>query len=159
MSSQGDDQYRRGMYTFWRKTTLHPMFSIFDAPSREECSVARSRTNTPLQALVTLNDPTFVEAARVFAQKVLTEVPAGGDMRMDFAFRSAVSRAPAPAEVEFLRSLYKQNLERFRANTDAAVKLVRVGLAPRPNIDVAEHAAWTSVCNVLLNLDEAITRE
>src|SRR5437762_12733138 len=101
-SSKGDDQYRRGMYTFWRKTTLHPMFAIFDAPSREECNVARSRTNTPLQALVTLNDPTFVEAARVFAQKVLTEAPANPDGRIIYAVRSALARDPAPAELRVL---------------------------------------------------------
>ena len=93
--SKGNDQYRRGMYTFWRRTTLHPMFAIFDAPSREECSVVRSRTNTPLQALVTLNDPTFVEAARVFAEKVLQEAPADLDGRLIFAFRMALARAPS----------------------------------------------------------------
>lgn len=155
-SSKGDDQYRRGMYTFWRRTTLHPMFAIFDAPSREECNVARSRTNTPLQALVTLNNPTFVEAARVFAQKVMA---APGD-RFTFAFRTAVARSPTPAELHLLMAHYEKNLRRYQANKDAAAKLVEVGLSPRPkNLDVAEHAAWTSVCNILLNLDEAIMRE
>jgi hypothetical protein len=158
--SKGEDQYRRGMYTFWRKTTLHPMFAIFDAPSREECHVARSRTNTPLQALVTLNDPTFVEAARVFAQKVLTEAPAAGDGRFTFAFRTALARNPSPAELQILRSHHEKNLRRYQADRDAAAKLVEVGVSPRPkHLDVAEHAAWTSVCNILLNLDEAITRE
>jgi hypothetical protein len=159
-SSKGDDQHRRGMYTFWRKTTLHPMFAIFDAPSREECNVARSRTNTPLQALVTLNDPTFVEAARVFAQKVLTIGPADRDGRLAFAFRTAVARGPSSAELHFLQVHYDKNLGRYQANKEAAVKLVAVGMSPRPTgLDVAEHAAWTSVCNVLLNLDEAIMRE
>jgi len=159
-SSKGDDQYRRGMYTFWRKTTLHPMFAIFDAPSREECNVARSRTNTPLQALVTLNDPTFVEAARVFAQKVLTLGPTERDARFTFAFRTAVARSPSPAELRLLKAHYEKNLRRYQANIDAAAKLVEVGMSPRPmNLDVAEHAAWTSVCNILLNLDEAIMRE
>ena len=155
-SSKGDDQYRRGIYTFWRRTTLHPMFAIFDAPSREECNVARSRTNTPLQALVTLNDPTFVEAARVFAQRVMD---APGD-RFTFAFRTAVARDPSASELQLLTAHYEKNLNRFRANKDAAAKLVQVGLSPRPaNLDIAEHAAWTSVCNILLNLDEAIMRE
>lgn len=154
--SKGDDQHRRGMYTFWRRTTLHPMFAIFDAPSREECSVARSRTNTPLQALVTLNDPTFVEAARVFAQKVM-EAP--GD-RVRFAFRTATARDPSPAELQLLQTHFEKNLHRYQANQDAAAKLVAVGSSPRPmNLDVAEHAAWTSVCGILLNLDEVVVRE
>ena len=158
--SKGDDQYRRGMYTFWRRTTLHPMFAIFDAPSREDCSVVRSRTNTPLQALVTLNDPTFVEAARVYAQKVLKEAPADPDGRFTFAFRTALARAPSAPELGLLRVLYEKNLRRYQADKDAAVNLVQVGLSPRPaNLDAAEHAAWTSVCNILLNLDEAIMRD
>jgi hypothetical protein len=159
-SSKGDDQYRRGMYTFWRRTTLHPMFAIFDAPSREECSVARSRTNTPLQALVTLNDPTFVEAARVFAEKVLKDAPSDADARLTFAFRTAIARAPSAAELRLLKDHYEKNLTRYQVNKDAAAKLVAVGMSPRPaNLDIADHAAWTSVCNILLNLDEAITRE
>ncbi len=158
--SQGDDQYRRGMYTFWRRTTLHPMFAIFDAPSREECSVARPRTNTPLQALVTLNDPTFVEAARVFAQKVLAQESGDVDARLRFAFRSALAREPAPAELQALKARYEKHLQRYQTDRDAAAKLVQTGLSPRPTgLDVAEHAAWTSVCNILLNLDETITRE
>ncbi|MCE9533475.1 MAG: PSD1 and planctomycete cytochrome C domain-containing protein [Planctomycetes bacterium] len=158
--SVGDDQYRRGMYTFWRRTTLHPMFAIFDAPSREECSVARARTNTPLQALVTLNDPTFVEAARVFAQKVLKESSGDIESRLRFAFRSALAREPNSAELDALRTRYEKHLERYRADKAAAAKLVQVGQFTRPtNLDAAEHAAWTSVCNILLNLDETITRE
>ena len=158
--SPGEDQYRRGMYTFWRRTTLHPMFAIFDAPSREECTVFRSRTNTPLQALVTLNDPTFVEAARVFAQKVLADASGGLDARLRFAFRSAVSREPTAGELSALKARYENHLKRYQADKDAAAKLVQAGLSPRPaNLDVAEHAAWTSVCNILLNLDETITRE
>lgn len=159
-SSPGEDQYRRGMYTFWRRTTLHPMFAIFDAPSREECSVARSRTNTPLQALVTLNDPTFVEAARVFAQKVMTQGPVDVDGRLAYAMRCTVARRPTAAEGQLLKSHYDKNLQRYQANKEAAAKVVQVGLASRPaNLDVVELAAWTSVCNILLNLDETITRE
>jgi len=158
--SKGDDQYRRGMYTFWRRTTLHPMFTIFDAPSREECSVARSRTNTPLQALVTLNDPTFVEAARVFAQRVLTEAPADQDGRLTFAFSTTLARGPSAAELQLLKVHYEKNLRRYQANRDAASKLVQIGMSPRAeSLDIAEHAAWTSVCNIMLNLDEAIMRE
>src|SRR5207253_2133206 len=100
-TSQDDEQYRRGLYTFWRRSALHPMFAIFDAPTREECAVARPRTNTPLQALVTLNDPTFVEAARVFAQHIL-ELDADVDGRLTLAFRTTLSRAPAAAELQVL---------------------------------------------------------
>jgi hypothetical protein len=158
--STGDDQYRRGMYTFWRRTTLHPMFAIFDAPSREECSVARSRTNTPLQALVTLNDPTFMEAARVFAQKVLQEAPGGVHDRLTFAFQTALARAPSAAEMRALRARYERTLVHYRTHKNAALKLFQVGAYPRPErLDVAEHAAWTSVCNIILNLDEMVMRE
>src|SRR5207237_6296892 len=113
MVSQGEDAHRRGMYTFWRRTSLHPMFALFDAPSREECTVLRSRTNTPLQALVTLNDPTFVEAARVFAQRVLTEAPADLDGRICFAFRAALARKPNVHEVQVVRKRYGLLLERY----------------------------------------------
>jgi len=159
-SSTGDDQYRRGMYTFWRRTTLHPMFAIFDAPSREECSVARARTNTPLQALVTLNDPTFVEAARVFAQKVLLETCDGVESRLIVAFRRALARDPSVAEIRVLKARYEATLRHYQADKVAAATLLQAGLYPRPaNIDVSEHAAWTSVCNMLLNLDETVMRE
>src|SRR4029077_9372016 len=105
-ASAGQDQYRRGLYTFWRRSALHPMFAIFDAPTREECAVARPRTNTPLQALVTLNDPTFVEAARVFAQRTLNEGPDDLDGRLVYAFRTALARRPALAELRVLRAQY-----------------------------------------------------
>ena len=105
-TSKGDDQYRRGMYTFWRRTTLHPMFAIFDAPSREECSVARSRTNTPLQALVTLNDPTFVEAARVFAQKVLRKPRPISTAAAPSPFAPPCSQPQLPRRLRVLRARY-----------------------------------------------------
>ena len=158
--STGEDQYRRGIYTFWRRTSLHPMFTIFDAPSREECVVARPRTNTPLQALVTLNDPTFVEAARVFAQRILVEGPTDLEGRVKFAFRAALARAPTAAEIRALRGRYQHYLGQFRENREEASKLINVGMAPRPaNLDIAEHAAWTALANILLNLDETIMRE
>jgi hypothetical protein len=159
-ASGGDDQYRRGMYTFWRRTTLHPMFAIFDAPSREECSVARARTNTPLQALVTLNDPTFVEAARVFAQKISAGAPGNVEARITYAFRTALARPPSAAEIRVLKARYETALRRYQADRDAAAKLLQVGLYPQPaELDQAEHAAWTSVCNIVLNLDETVMRE
>src|SRR6266511_4401859 len=152
MVSQGDDAHRRGLYTFWRRTCLHPMFALFDAPSREDCTVLRARTNTPLQALVTLNDPTFVEAARVFAQRVLAEAPADLDGRIDFAFRAAVGRKPGERETQVIRKRYGVLLERYRKDTKAATDVVKTGKNLRPEkLDVAEHAVWTGLANMLLN--------
>ncbi len=159
-ASPGDEQYRRGLYAFWRRTALHPMYVTFDAPTREECVVARPRTNTPLQALVTLNDPTFAEAARVFAQKILTDGPKDHDARLTFAFRKATCRAPSEAELRVLRSRFEQQRARFAADGDAASRFVNAGQFPLdPTVDVPEHAAWTALCNLLLNLDEVLTRE
>src|SRR5205823_1078661 len=138
MASQGDDRYRRGMYTFWRRTCLHPMFALFDAPSREDCTVLRARTNTPLQALVTLNDPTFVEAARVFAQRVLTEGPADLEGRIAFAFRTALARRPSAAEVQVVKRRHQLLLERYRKDLKAAEQVAKAGRHPRPEtLDVA----------------------
>ena len=159
-ASEGAEQYRRGLYAFWRRTALHPMYMTFDAPTREECVVARPRTNTPLQALVTLNDPTFVEAARVFAQKILTDGPKEHEARLAFAFRKATCRAPSAAELKVLRHRFEQQRVRFAADPDAASRFVNAGQYPlNPTLDVPEHAAWTALCNLLLNLDEVLTRE
>jgi hypothetical protein len=159
-ASSGTEQYRRGVYTFWRRSALHPMFAVFDAPTREECAVVRPRTNTPLQALVTLNDPTFVEAARVFAQRILADGPADVDGRLSFAFRTALARAPEPEELAVLRTRYEKQHKHFQADRDAASRVVSVGYAARPApLDVAEHATWTTVASMLLNLDEVIMRE
>jgi hypothetical protein len=160
LPSPGDQQYRRGLYTFWRRSALHPMFAVFDAPTREECTAIRPRTNTPLQALVTLNDPTFVEAARVFAQRIVSDGPDDLDGRLTFAFRTALARRPEPAELQALRTQYGQQLMHYQADRGAASRLVRAGQAPRPaRFDAAEHAAWTAVASMLLNLDEMIMRE
>jgi hypothetical protein len=159
-ASPGSEQYRRGLYAFWRRTALHPMFAILDAPNREECTAFRPRTNTPLQALVTLNDPTFVEAARVFAQKVLTQGPTDLDGRLTFAFRGATCRFPCESELKVLRHRFQVQHDRFHADKDAASRLVNVGQYPRDAaLDVADLATWTAVANMLLNLDEALTRE
>lgn len=158
--SQGDDLYRRGLYTFWRRTTLYPTFAIFDAPSREVCCVERARTNTPLQALSLMNDPQFVEAARVFAQRVLRECGEGVDGRLIHAFRLAVARTPDQAELDLLRDLHEKQRARFAAEPKKADELIRNGLAPKPDgVDPIELATWTALCNVLLCLDETITRE
>jgi hypothetical protein len=159
-ASPEDEQYRRGLYTFWRRSALHPMFAIFDAPTREECAVARPRTNTPLQALVTLNDPTFVEAARVFAQRILADGPQDIDGRLTLAFRTTLGRTPTTAELQVLRTRLHQQLKHYKTHRDAAEQVVNAGHYPRPaNLDVAEHAAWTTLASMLLNLDETIVRE
>jgi Protein of unknown function (DUF1553)/Protein of unknown function (DUF1549)/Planctomycete cytochrome C len=159
-ASQGDEQYRRGMYAFWRRTALHPMFAILDAPNREDCTAMRPRTNTPLQALVTLNDPTFVEAARVLAQRVLTQGPKDLDGRLVFAFRAATCRLPNDPELQVLRRRYRSQFDRFQADGDAASKLISAGQYPRDAaLAESELAAWTAIANMLLNLDEVLTRE
>jgi hypothetical protein len=158
--STGSDRYRRGLYTYWRRTTPYPAFQTFDAPTREVCTVNRPRTNTPLQALVTLNDPVFVEAARVFGQRILQEGGSQLDDKLVFAFRCAVVRRPTEQERAVLERTYRKQLQRFQADPHAAAVLVGNGSVPRPpELDVAELAAWTALGNLLLNLDETITRE
>lgn len=158
--SSGPDLYRRGLYTFWRRTTFYPSFQVFDAPTREFCTVDRPRTNTPLQALVTLNDPVFVEAARVFGQRVMQEGGPDVTGRLTFAFRLCVARPPREKELAVLHRLFADYLARYQADGPAAEKLVSNGAAARPGtLPVAELAAWTAIGNVLLNLDETITRE
>ena len=158
--SQGDDLYRRGVYTYWRRTTVYPAFQIFDAPSREFCTVNRPRTNTPLQALVLLNDPTYVEAARVFAQRILSEGGDSVESKIDYAFQLAVARKPEHAEAEVLQRMFQQQLEIFSQDSDAAMKIVSVGESPVPSdLDQTEHAAWTAIASIILNLDETVTRE
>lgn len=158
--STGQDLYRRGLYTFWRRTTFYPSFQVFDAPTRESCTIDRPRTNTPLQALVTLNDPVFVEAARVFGQRIMQE---GGDsltQKLTYAFRLCVARRPRDKELEVLQRLYTAHLAKYQADGAAAKSLVSNGAAPRADaLPTAELAAWTALGNVLLNLDETITRE
>jgi hypothetical protein len=158
MVAQGDDAHRRGMYTFWRRTCLHPMFALFDAPSREDCTVLRARTNTPLQALVTLNDPTFIEAASGFAQRVLTEGPVDVDGRINFAFRTALARKPDAQEMRVIKKRYELLFARYRKDTKAAAEMAKPGKRAE-KLDVAEYAAWTGLANLLLNLDETLTRE
>ena len=159
-NSDGDAQYRRGMYTFWRRTTPYPTFMIFDATDRANCTVSRPRTNSPLQALAGLNDPQFVEAARVMAQRVLVEVTSDLDAQLIHAFELATARKPIDEELNILRDAYQSQLKRYTADPEAAEKLASAGQYERPeNLDVVQHAAWTALCNAILNLDEVITRE
>lgn len=155
----GENLYRRSMYTYWKRSAPMPNMLIFDAPSREKCVIQRQRTNTPLQALVTLNDPQFLEAARALAGRLLKSDRSGSSARIDLCFELAVSRPAAPREQEILAQLLEKNLANFRNNPEDAAKFLAVGESPRDeSIDPAEHAAWMVVAQTVLNLDESLTR-
>jgi hypothetical protein len=159
-ADKGPNQYRRGMYTYWQRTFLHPSLLAFDASTREECTVARPRSNIPQQALVLLNDPTYVEASRVFAERLLKEANSDTNKRIQHAFRLALARKAEPAEVEVLQKLLETHLRQYQADPKAAEVLLRVGDHPVPaSLPVPELAAWTSVARTVLNLHETITRE
>jgi len=154
-----DNQYRRGLYTYWCRTFLHPAMRSFDAPTREECTVERSRSNNSLQALVLLNDPSFVEAARTLAAMTIAEGGASTESRLKFVFRRCLSRDPAADEVAVLKTLLEKQRQQFTAAPSQADALVKVGQSAAPsNVSPAELAAWTAVARVILNLHEVITR-
>lgn len=159
VQSHGPDLYRRSMYTFWKRTAPPPSLVTFDAPDRETCVVRRARTNTPLQALVLMNDPTYVEASRKLAERVLTQGGATTEERLAFTFRLATARQPRDRELESLKSVLQRQREIFRANAEAATRLLGVGEAPRDDkLDAVELAAWTMVASAILNLDETLTK-
>lgn len=158
-ADQGESLYRRGLYTWWQRSFLHPGMLAFDAPSREECCAERSRSNIPQQALVLLNDPTYVEAARAFAGRVLREAPASPEGRLAWAWQRALQRDPSPSEARTVLGVLESHLAAYRADPAAAAGLLRVGSAPvPPGFDAAEVAAWTHITRILLNLHETITR-
>lgn len=157
-ASQGRKQYRRGVYTHWQRQFLHPMLRSLDAPTREECTAERPRSNTPLAALTLLNDPSFVEAARVFADRILNEGGETFEDRLEFAFAWTVSRPPEPREVELLKTLFESSLKEFQAAPDAAKQLTTTGQSPPSKQDVATLAAWTTLTRALFNLNENLTR-
>jgi hypothetical protein len=133
--------------------------ATFDAPDREKCTARRAFTNTPLQALVLLNDPTYVEASRKLAERMLSEAGNSADERITFAFRLATARKPTAKELAVLRQIADDQLARFRRDKSAAEKLLSVGESPRNEaLDASELAAWTTVASVILNLDETLTR-
>lgn len=157
-NGKGDELYRRGLYVWWQRSFMYPSFLAFDATSREECTAERPRSNTPQQALVLLNDLVYVEAARVFAAEILRhEGDAAAKLR--FAFDRLLQRAPTDDEAGVLLALYEKHVAEYRADPKAATALTTVGgKPPETDVDVAQHAAWTSVARVLLNLHETITR-
>jgi Protein of unknown function (DUF1553) len=153
-----DRQYRRGVYTHWQRTFLQPMLANFDAPSREESTCTRNVSNTPQQALTLLNDPTFVECARVMAEHLIAAPADSDDSRLDAAFERALDRPIKSNEEKSLLGFLAEQRAHYRDNKDDASKLLHVGLAQAPAHDnLPELAAWTTVCRVILNLHESIT--
>jgi hypothetical protein len=148
------------MYTFWKRTIPPPAMMVFDAAGREMCSVRQVRTNTPLQALALLNDIPYVEASRALARRVLATDSLSDDQRLDLAFRLATARHPKPPELVILRAGLDRHLAEYRRHPEAAKKLLAVGEAPAANqLEPGRWAAYTVIANMILNLDETITKE
>jgi hypothetical protein len=157
--AHGDDLYRRSLYIFRKRTVPHPSMATFDAPSWEMCQVRRASTDTPLQALALLNDVTYVEAARKFAERMLTEGGGTADLRITFAFRLATGRSPSADELHVLRSSLEKYTARFRQSPASASDFVSHGESPRnKSLDVVDLAAHTAMASVLLNMDETISK-
>lgn len=154
-TSTGDDRYRRGLYTFWRRTVPPPGMAAFDAPSRETCTIRRIRTNTPLQAFVTLNDPIYVEAAQALARRILAEGSKDDASRIVYALELATCRPATDGQKKTLLELLNAEKARYAKDSDAGRKLAG---EYRKDVDAMERAAWTVVASVLLNLDAVLTR-
>jgi hypothetical protein len=160
IQDHGPDLYRRGLYTFWKRTVPPPSMVAFDAPGRETCVVREVRTDTPLQALNVLNDVTFVEAARGFGERILQEAGPNPEVRLAAAFQAATGRRPRPQELTILRDGFENQRARFRRDHRSAVALIHTGeSSPDPRLDPCELAAYTALAQLILNLDETITRE
>jgi hypothetical protein len=146
------------MYTFWKRSSPPPQLTTFDAPNRETCTLRRPRTNTPLQALILLNDPTYVEASRKLAERIMNR--SGSDAeRVAWAFRLATARFPTAAEHTVLLRVLAEQRAHYQSRREAAEQLLSNGEAPRDvTLEPAELAAWTMVSSVLLNLDETVTK-
>src|SRR5262249_34801626 len=151
--------HRRSLYTFWKRTAPPPQMSTVDAPSREACRVRRERTNTPLQALLLLNENQYVECARALAERAIKEGGSTAEERNAYVFRRVLGRSPDATEKAELKSLLGEMLAEYGRDVDAAKKLIAIGeTKPDPNLAPSELAAWTMVANLVLNLDEAITK-
>jgi hypothetical protein len=158
-ASPGDDQYRRGLYTWWQRTFPQPSLAAFDAPSREECTAERVRSNVPQQALALLDDPTYVEAARVFAERILLDGGRSVESRLRFAYARALQRAPNAAEALVLEELLRRARDEFARDPAAAGRLVATGqYRVARDLPPVELAAWTQVARAILNLPELVTR-
>jgi hypothetical protein len=158
--SHGPDLYRRSMYTFWKRTSPPAQLNTFDAPDREKCTARRTITNTPLQALVLLNDPTYIEAARALAERVLKESKRSASSRAGLAFQLATARPASKAELAELMRLAAQQAEHFKKAPDEAAALLKNGESDYDRaFQPAELATWTVVASAILNLDETISKE
>lgn len=159
-ASTGPDLYRKSLYTYWRRAAIHPAMAVFDAPNREICSVERSNTNTPLQALVTLNDPTYIEAARKLAERVMKQESADAEKQTMLAMRLVLVRSPEAKELALLQEVYQDRLAKYQADPAASQKLLAIGASPvDATLDRIRLAAMTDVCHVILNLSETVTRK
>jgi hypothetical protein len=158
VNDTGPAQYRRGLYTHWQRTFLHPSLLAFDAPSREECTAERPVSNTPKAALTLLNDPTYVEAARVFAVRILRAGGSDEREQIKWAWRTALSREPNSQEIDLLAELLETQRADYRQEAASARDVLGVGQAPLPeDLDPVDVAAWTAVARTLFNLSEFIT--
>jgi hypothetical protein len=156
--SAGEDRFRRGLYTEWRRSSPYPSMVTFDAPNREVCTLRRNRSNTPLQALVTLNDPVYVEAAQSLARLML-RADGGVEARIRDGFRRVLARSPTDPEIKHVATLHENARANYREKPDEAAALIANPENPPPKeIDAVELAAWTTVANVLLNLDETLMK-
>ena len=156
---ENEQQYRRGLYVHWQRSFLHPSLMAFDAPSREECVAERTMSNTPLQALTLLNDPTYLEAARAFAARIVSEGGVTPEEKITWAMRHGVLRVPTVDEMTLLSGLYAKHHATYTQDAEAANKVLAIGMKSVPkNTDHAELAAWTSIARIILNLHETITR-
>jgi hypothetical protein len=158
-TSAGADKHRRGLYTFWRRTIPYPSMAAFDAPSREICAIKRVRTNTPLQALVTLNDPVYIEAAQALGRRIAREGGSNVEDRVRYALELCAARPADAEQVARVVEFFNAERARYAADAAGATALATEPLGPLPaGADPAEAAAWTAVANVLLNLDSVLTR-
>ncbi|MEO8497308.1 MAG: DUF1553 domain-containing protein, partial [Planctomycetota bacterium] len=157
---KGEDLRRRSLYTYWKRSVPHPAMLLFDVPFRETCTLRRTRSNTPLQALNLMNDPTYVEAARFLAQRMMLEGSETVDARITHGFRLLLARSPQPQELAVLHAAFERVQTDYQADVEGAKALLAVGDAGLDaNLNAADLAAFTSIASTLLNLDEAITKE
>jgi hypothetical protein len=160
VQGKADDLRRRALYTFWKRTAPPPEMITFDAPDREKCSARRTLTNTPLQALVLLNDTTYVEAARSLATRMLLEGGKTPTSRLAYGFRTATARHSTPRELAILKTALDAELLNYKRHEDKAEALLKNGESPLdPRLNKQELAAWTTVASMILNLDETITKQ
>ena len=157
---KGEKLYRRSMYTYWKRSAPHPGLMAFDTPTRETCTLQRQRTNTPMQALVTLNDEQFVEASRVFAERILKSPAKSFHERLEWAFEWATGHPADTFRQKVIKDSYHSQLKVFEQEPSRATDLLKIGESPRDeSLDKNEHAVWTILCSMILNLDETMNRE